>query len=315
MSSEAPPRVLARKCSIAEISPDIQDLGPVLTPSQTYSDAGLDVAIANLTPSQAGEIGILPTQPFARVEGNLPSQGDSVPPSPKRAHPTIALPPDPPSESKGSEGSGHSTPMASAPTPWMPTHLHEVFDCALPPVGMPHVSDDDLPLSSDVDALRSTTLIAADELNPSFCRFAQYFLSDSIEFLPNSDTDVPFLNDSFEKTVSMLSSVLDLGLGSRKGPECEVVRPSDWLRLVRHLLAATLRGALRSKAFNAQLNFPLLMDDEWELTTDLTRPTTEWEALTVLVQQLSELVAPNGLGKLIIDYYKTVRHNLAQEID
>jgi len=150
MSSEATPRVLARKCSIAEISPDIQDLGPALTPSQTYSDAGLDVAIANLTPSQAGAFATHTTLPFARVEGNLQSPADSLPPSPKQARPTIALPPDPPLDVEGSEGSGHSTPTASVPTPWTPTHLHEVFNCALPPVEMPHVLEDDLPLSDDV---------------------------------------------------------------------------------------------------------------------------------------------------------------------
>ncbi len=231
MSSEATPWALARKCSIAEISPDIQDLGPALTPSQTYSDAGLDAAIANLTPSQAGVIDTLNTQPFARVEGNVQSPVDSLPPSPKRACPTITLPPNPPLDTEGSEGSGHSMPTASVPTPWTPTHLHEVFNCALPPIDMPHVPDNDLPLSLDVDVLRSIALTAADELNPSFCGFARYFLSEAIEFLPNSDTHVPFLNEAFEKAVSMVSSVLDLGLGSQRGHNCEVLHPSDWLWL------------------------------------------------------------------------------------
>ncbi len=65
MSARATPRMLARKRSIAEISPDIWDLGPTLTPSQTYSDAGLDVAITDLTPSQAGALDVLTAQPFA----------------------------------------------------------------------------------------------------------------------------------------------------------------------------------------------------------------------------------------------------------
>jgi len=113
----------------------------------------------------------------------------------------------------------------------------------------------------------------------------------------------------------MVSSVLDLGLGSHHGQDCEVLCPSDWLGLVCHLLVATLRGILRSEAFNPQLEFPLLMDDKWELTPKLTRPTTERAALTVLVQQFTELVAPEGLGKSIIDYYEATCHKLVQEIE
>ena len=128
MSAGDPPRPLTRKRSIAEISPDIQDLGPALTPSQSFSDAGLDAALANLTSSQAEAIDALPSQPFARVEGNLPSTSDNVPPSPKQAQPTLNLPADPPSDSEDSSNLGNSTPTAPALTPWTPTHLHEVFD-------------------------------------------------------------------------------------------------------------------------------------------------------------------------------------------
>ncbi len=57
------------------------------------------------------------------------------------------------------------------------------------------------------------------------------------------------------------------------------------------------------------------MTDAWDLTEDLTTPETEREALTVLTQQLSELVAPAGLGKSIIDYYESTHTNLTREMD
>src|SRR5882762_9199127 len=126
MAPGDPPAPLTRKRSIADISPDIQDLGPALTPSQSYSDAGLDAALTTLTPSQVEALSAAPSIPFARVEGNLPLDSDSRPPTPKWARPTIALPTSPPSGN--ASASGNSTPTAPDLTPWTPTHLHEVFD-------------------------------------------------------------------------------------------------------------------------------------------------------------------------------------------
>src|SRR6266404_7973120 len=107
MATGDPPTPLTRKHSLADISPDIQDLGPALTPSQSYSDAGIDTALANISHSQAAAINSLLASPFARVEGNLPTETDSRPPSPKRARPTIILPTDPPLGTDDS-GSEHS---------------------------------------------------------------------------------------------------------------------------------------------------------------------------------------------------------------
>ncbi len=217
------PWPLTRKQSIAEISPDIQDLGPALTPSQTYLDAGLDAALANLTTSQARALDSLNPLLFARVEGNLPSLSDSIPPSPKWAHPTISLPAKPPLENEDSASSGNSTPTAPAPTPWTPTHLNEVFDRALPPVSMPHASDDDLPPSPDVADFHATTLVAADEVNLAFCRYSCYFLTAPIEFLPDPNTSIPISSDTLDKAILIVSSVLDLGVGSHCGRDCEVI--------------------------------------------------------------------------------------------
>jgi len=313
MSARSNPQPLARKWSIAEISPDIQDLGPAITPSQSYSDTGLDAALTNLTSSQAGALDTLTSQPFAHVEGNLPSLSDSLPPSPKQACPTLTLPATPSADGEDSTSSGNFTPTALALTPWTPTHLHEVFDRALPPVTLPSIAATDLPPSATVDKLRTTTLMAADKLNPAFCGFSRYFLSTLIDFL--LETNVPFTHEALDKAISIISSVLDLGVGSRTGADCEIVHPSDWLRLARHLIAVMLRRALCSEAFNTQLNYELLTDNEWALTTDLSLPNTEREALTILIQQLSKLITPEGLGKSIINYYELTCTNLTLKID
>ncbi len=240
---------------------------------------------------------------------------DSHPPTPKRAQPTIALPTAPSLDDEDSNHSGNSTPTAPTHTPWTPTHLNEVFDRALPPVSLPHVTGEDMPGSEDVNDLHSTALLAADELNPEFCGFARFFLSSAINFLPHTDTDIPISSDALDKAIAIVSSVMDLGLGSCKGLDSAVVCPSDWLRLACHLIAAILHGALRSEALNTQLNFDLLMEDDWSLTGDLSLPPTERVALSTLVQQLSELVAPKGLGKSVIDYYERTCTNLTLEID
>ncbi len=138
-------------------------------------------------------------------------------------------------------------------------------------------------LSSPVtDALRDVALAAVDELNPDFCSFARFFLSSDIDFLPDADTTITL--DTLAKLISIVSSVVDLGLGSRHGPDGAVLHPSNWLRLARHLLAAILHGALRSEALNAQLQFELLNEDEWALTDDLSHPDMEGAALAVLTQ-------------------------------
>ncbi len=66
---------------------------------------------------------------------------------------------------------------------------------------------------------------------------------------------------------------------------------------------------------NAQLHFELLNDDEWALTNDLSHPDTEGVALAALTQQLSELVAPGGLGQSVIAYYDNTRTGLTKEIE
>jgi len=189
----------------------------------------------------------------------------------------------------------------------------EVFDWALPLVTLPTHTPGDLLSSPVTDALRDVALAAVDELNPDFCSFARFFLSSDIDFLPDADTTITL--DTLAKLISIVSSVVDLGLGSRHGPDGAVLHPSNWLRLARHLLAAILHGALRSEALNAQLQFELLNEDEWALTDDLSHPDMEGAALAVLTQQLLELVAPGGLGQSVIAYYDRTRLDLTKEIE
>src|SRR6266404_3270669 len=154
MATGDPPTPLTRKRSIADISPDIQDLGPALTPSQSYSDAGLDAALATLTPSQVEALSAVPSAPL-RGPGDTTARSpleESRPSTPKRARPTIALPTSPPPGDNHT--SGNSTPTAPALTPWTPTHLHELFDRILPPVNLPQASDEDLPSTPTAAAFR-----------------------------------------------------------------------------------------------------------------------------------------------------------------
>src|SRR6266404_2079459 len=258
MSTGDPPWPLTRKRSITEISPDIQDLGPALTPSQTYSDAGLDAALANLTHSQTEAIDALLPPLAAPPPPNMADTSLNRPSSPKRARLSITLPLEAPIEADDMS-SERSTPTGPAHMPWTPSHLEEVFDRALPPVALPTHTPGDLPPSPITEELRTTALVAVDKLNPEFCGFACFFLSSDIDFL--LDTELQVSSDALAKSISIVSLVVDLGLGSHHGPDGVVLRPSDWLRLAQHLLAAILRGALRSEALNAQLRFELLHDD------------------------------------------------------
>jgi len=70
----------------------------------------------------------------------------------------------------------------------------------------------DLPSSPITNELRTTALAVVDELNPDFCGFAHFFLSLDIDFLPNADMSIT--TDALAKSISIVSLVVDLGLGS-----------------------------------------------------------------------------------------------------
>ncbi|KAH8982543.1 hypothetical protein EDB86DRAFT_3086048 [Lactarius hatsudake] len=106
--------------------------------------------------------------------------------------------------------------------------------------------------------------------------------------------DLPTTANEFNCMVNCVLTALDAGAASHDGETMvKALSPQSWMRLALAILAAILRGALRSPAALRSGSRSLNGVDQFPLHKDLEHPLTEGGAIMLMCQQLGGLYTSN----------------------
>ncbi|KAH9161762.1 hypothetical protein EDB89DRAFT_1913702 [Lactarius sanguifluus] len=138
----------------------------------------------------------------------------------------------------------------------------------------------------------------ADELArdvvESVIGWGAYTLVDNLDL--RKSHALPFDGKTLHAAVSATLLTLDIG-GAKEDGETAVIglTPGSWTRMVLGLLAATIRGALRSPSYVARATKSLnWRNDMFPIHTGLDRPLTEGDAIILMLQQLQGIFSTNN---------------------
>ncbi|KAH8976843.1 hypothetical protein EDB86DRAFT_3094128 [Lactarius hatsudake] len=106
--------------------------------------------------------------------------------------------------------------------------------------------------------------------------------------------ELPTTKNEFNCMVSCVLTALDAGASSHDGETMvKAITPQSWMRLTLAILAAILRGALRSPASLRSGSRLISGIDSFPLHKDLDHPLTEGGAVLLMCQQLGGLYRSN----------------------
>ncbi|KAH8985037.1 hypothetical protein EDB86DRAFT_2833265 [Lactarius hatsudake] len=106
--------------------------------------------------------------------------------------------------------------------------------------------------------------------------------------------DLPTTKNEFNCMVNCILTALDAGAASHDGETMvKAMTPQSWMRLTMALLAAILRGALRSPSSLRSGSRLLSGVDAFPLYKDLDHPLTEGGTILLMCQQLGGLYSSN----------------------
>ncbi|KAH9175644.1 hypothetical protein EDB89DRAFT_2066544 [Lactarius sanguifluus] len=134
----------------------------------------------------------------------------------------------------------------------------------------------------------------AREVTQAVVGWGAYTLVNNLDL--RKEHDLPFDARTLHAAVSTTLLTLDIG-GAKADGETAVagLTPGSWTRMVLGLLAATIRGALRSPSYVARatksLNWRV---DLFPIHTGLDRPLTEGDAIILMLQQLQGIFSSNN---------------------
>ncbi|KAH8980525.1 hypothetical protein EDB86DRAFT_3087844 [Lactarius hatsudake] len=136
----------------------------------------------------------------------------------------------------------------------------------------------------------------ADEIKQDVSSVLQgwstYVLRGPIEL--RKGHELPTTKNEFNCMVNCVLTALDAGASSHDGETMvKAVTPQSWMRLTLAILAAILRGALRSPASLRSGSRLLSGVDSFPLHKDLDHPLTEGGAILLMCQQLGGLYRSN----------------------
>ncbi|KAH8982909.1 hypothetical protein EDB86DRAFT_3085764 [Lactarius hatsudake] len=122
--------------------------------------------------------------------------------------------------------------------------------------------------------------------------WSTYVLRGPIEL--RKGHELPTTKNEFNCMVNCVLTALDAGSSSHDGETMvKAITPQSWMRLTLALLAAVLRGALRSPASLRSGSRLLSGVDSFPLHQDLDHPLTEGGAILLMCQQLGGLYRSN----------------------
>ncbi|KAN0137679.1 hypothetical protein V8E53_004504 [Lactarius tabidus] len=152
-------------------------------------------------------------------------------------------------------------------------------------------------MSSDTLLANAETAVqkSLDELNEGVEGYSHYFLQEPLTLCDDPAIEVapPHLRRILDIAGAALS------MGPRDGQDGDIwrmLRPSDWFRASTFILAAVLRGCVRTPRVARMGNFPLLpLRDSFLYGNDLPELNTQTDALIAMATQILEnLQLDNG---------------------
>ncbi|KAH9168094.1 hypothetical protein EDB89DRAFT_2206033 [Lactarius sanguifluus] len=158
---------------------------------------------------------------------------------------------------------------------------------------LPRGEDEELDTINDEINTDLTDELARDMVE-SVIGWGAYTLVDNLDLRKNHV--LPFDGRTLHASVAATLLTLDIG-GAKQDGETAVIglTPSSWTRMVLGLLAATIRGALRSPSYvtrgSKSLNWK---NDLFPIHTGLDRPLMEGDAIILMLQQLQGLFSSNN---------------------
>ncbi|KAI9430331.1 hypothetical protein H4582DRAFT_2063947 [Lactarius indigo] len=125
------------------------------------------------------------------------------------------------------------------------------------------------------------------EINDVVMGFSQYYLTGPLQFW--FDNDFSFRQENLQTAVLLTLQALDTGTAFKEGEtSVSILTPQAWHRLVMAVLAAVIRGHLRSpnRATNGNksLNWSI---DSFVVSQDLPKPLSEGGAIRSMALQLA----------------------------
>ncbi|KAI9446174.1 hypothetical protein H4582DRAFT_2164009 [Lactarius indigo] len=134
------------------------------------------------------------------------------------------------------------------------------------------------------------------EINDVVMGFSQYYLTGPLQF--RFDNDFSFRQENLQTATLLILQALDTGTAFKEGEtSVSILTPQAWHRLVMAVLAAIIRGHLRSPGRatngNKSLNWSI---DSFVVSPDIPKPLSEGGAIRSMALQLA-------------GYYDTKRSN------
>ncbi|KAH9161993.1 hypothetical protein EDB89DRAFT_2154490 [Lactarius sanguifluus] len=149
-----------------------------------------------------------------------------------------------------------------------------------------------------------------------------YTLVDNLDLRKNHD--LPFDGRMLHAAVATTLLLLDIGGAKEDGETASAgLTPSSWTRLVLGLLAATIRGALRSPSYVTRSTKSLNgRNDSFPIHPELDHPLTEVGAIVLMCQQLGGMFESNanhsmgrGYPRFPDSYFERLTRTITNRID
>ena len=127
--------------------------------------------------------------------------------------------------------------------------------------------------------------------------YAEFYVDNSLHFLKGSVME-GVNNDTFDSMITFVSTALSMGPRLREDADsgdCFVfLKNSSWYRTAMAMVAAVLRGCVRTADVRQRGMYELDPSDSFYFSGSLRAPTTMLESLQFMVAQLTELLLPDA---------------------
>ena len=147
--------------------------------------------------------------------------------------------------------------------------------------------------SAAIDAMYK----AVNEVVELRCGYAEFYVDNSLHFLKGSVME-GINNDSFDSMITFVSTALSMGPRLKEdvdaGDGFFFLKNSSWYRTAMAMVAAILRGCVRTADVRQRGMFELDHADNFYFSDSLRAPTTMLESLQFMVAQLTELLLPDA---------------------
>ena len=127
--------------------------------------------------------------------------------------------------------------------------------------------------------------------------YAEFYVDNSLHFLKGSVME-GVTNDSFDSMITFVSTALSMGPRLKEdvdaGDGFFFLKNSSWYRTATAMVAAILRGCVRTADVRQRGMYELDQADNFYLSDSLRAPTTMLELLQFMVAQLTEQLLPDA---------------------